>query len=265
MAAAETGSNVDYRSPAKFDIGKMRQLIDDAVKTKPDGLVVSIPDEAALAASIRAAVAAKIPVIAINAGLDVSAKIGCLMFIGQEEKSAGREAGRRMKSLGVKNALILNQEQGNSTMDRRIAGFRDGFEGPFHHVQVLPVSLNFEECHQSIVNYLQNHDDVDGIQALGPAAAEPCLAAVEDADKLSRIKLSTFDISPSVARALSQHKMSFAIDQQQWLQGYLPVVFLANFVKYGCLPQNNLILTGPSFVTPENAGKVVNLLSLGFH
>jgi hypothetical protein len=43
------------------------------------------------------------------------------------------------------------------------------------------------------------------------------------------------------------------------------VVFLANYAKYGSILQNDLILTGPSFVTPETAEKVVNLLSLGFH
>jgi simple sugar transport system substrate-binding protein len=49
------------------------------------------------------------------------------------------------------------------------------------------------------------------------------------------------------------------VDQQQWLQGYLPVVFMANYVKYGSILQNALILTGPSFVTPENAEQVAKL------
>jgi simple sugar transport system substrate-binding protein len=49
------------------------------------------------------------------------------------------------------------------------------------------------------------------------------------------------------------------VDQQQWLQGYLPVVFMANYVKYGSLLQNALILTGPSFVTPENVAQVAKL------
>jgi len=49
------------------------------------------------------------------------------------------------------------------------------------------------------------------------------------------------------------------VDQQQWLQGYLPIVFLANYVKYGSILQNALILTGPAFVTLENVDKVANL------
>ena len=67
-----------------------------------------------------------------------------------------------------------------------------------------------------------------------------------------------------VVQALLRKQIDFAVDQQQWLQGYLPVVFLANYAKYGLLLQDDLALTGPSFVTPENAGRVVDLLTLGF-
>src|ERR1700732_1208846 len=78
-AAAETNSDVEYRSPDKFDLTAMAHLIDVAIAAKPDGLIVSIPDPAALSRPIRAAVAAKIPVISINSGLEVSKELGCLM------------------------------------------------------------------------------------------------------------------------------------------------------------------------------------------
>jgi len=252
-AAKETDSDVQDLATGQFDLPAMSNLIDAAVASKPDGLVVSIPDADFLSKSIQAAVAAKIPVISINSGLDVSKKLGCLMHIGQEEESAGRQAGERMKAMGVKQALILNQEVGNVALDQRTKGFLDGFEGPFHHVQVLPVKLDFMECYDAVTAYLQQNQDIDGILALGPVAAEPALQAVDDLGKVGKIKVCTFDISPRVIQALMKKQMSFALDQQQWLQGYLPVIFLANYAKHGSIPQNSLILTGPSFVTPENA------------
>jgi simple sugar transport system substrate-binding protein len=205
-----------------------------------------------LSKSIQAAVAAKIPVISINSGFDVSKKLGCLMHIGQEEESAGRQAGERMKAMGVRQALILNQEVGNVALDQRTKGFRDGFEGPFHHVQVLPVKLDFMECYDAVTASLQENQEIDGILALGPVAAEPALQAVDTLGKVGKIKVCTFDISPRVIQALIKKQMGFALDQQQWLQGYLPVIFLANYIKKGSMPQNSVILTGPSFVTPEN-------------
>jgi simple sugar transport system substrate-binding protein len=263
-AATETNSNLEYRAPEKFDLIAMSHLIDEAVASKPDGLIVSIPDAAVLSPSIRAAVAAKIPVLSINSGLEVSKQLGCLMHIGQLDESAGKKAGERMKALGVKNALILNQEVGNLGLEQRIKGFREGFEGPFHHIQVLPVTMDFKECQGTVANYLENYPSVDGLVGLGPIAAEPALQALEQAGKVGKIKVCVFDISPVIVQALVKKQIEFAIDQQEWLQGYLPVVFLANYIKYGSILQNELILTGPSFVTPENAQKVVNLLSLGF-
>jgi simple sugar transport system substrate-binding protein len=265
IAAKETDSDVDYRSPEKFDLQAMAHLIDEAVASEPDGLVVTIPDAAALSKSVRAAVAAKIPVVSINSGLEVSRQLGCLMHIGQAEEAAGRKAGQKMKAMGVKEAIILDQEVGNVALEQRIKGFRAGFEGPFHHVQVLPVKMDFEKCQDVVRDYLQNTPTVDGVMALGPIAAEPALAAIAELGKTSQIKLCTFDISPAIIAALSKKEMEFAIDQQEWLQGYLPIVFLANYIRYGSVPQNDFIMTGPSVVTSENAGKVVNLLSLGFH
>jgi simple sugar transport system substrate-binding protein len=258
-AARETDSEVEYHAPESFDLGAMSKLITDAVLSKPDGLIVSIPDAAAIGKSIEAAVAAKIPVISINSGLEASMKLGCLMHIGQEEEPAGKAAGQRMKEMGVKNALILNQETGNVALDQRAKGFRDGFEGPFHHVRVLAVTIDFKQCHDAIADYVQKNPDLDGMLALGPVAAEPALRVLNETGKIDKIKLCTFDISPPVIAALLKKQMSFAVDQQEWLQGYLPVVFLANYVKYGSILQNALILTGPSFVTPDNVKQVAQL------
>jgi simple sugar transport system substrate-binding protein len=260
-AARETDSDVQYQSVGKFDLVEMSHLIDAAVASKPDGLIVSIPDAGVLGKSIQAAVAAKIPVISVNSGLSVSHQLGCLMHIGQEEESAGRMAGERMKDIGAKEVLVLNQEAGNVGLDQRVKGFKDGFEGPFHHVDVIPVKIDFWACYNTVVAYLQQHQEIDGVLALGPVAATPALKAVVDVDKLGKIKICTFDISPEVVEALSKKQMSFAVDQQQWLQGYLPVVFLANYAKHDALPQNDLILTGPTFVTPENVDRVASLIS----
>ena len=260
-AARETDSDLQYQSPVQFDLSAMSHLIDAATASSPDGLIVSIPDAKALGKSIQAAVTAKIPVISVNSGLGVSHQLGCMMHIGQEEETAGRMAGERMKDIGVKEAMILNQETGNVGLDQRIKGFKDGFEGPFHHVHVVRVTIEFQECHDTVAAYLEQHREIDGILALGPVAAKPALQAVSEIGKIGAIKLCTFDISREVVDALSKKLMSFAIDQQQWLQGYLPVIFLANYAKHGALPQNDLILTGPSFVTPENVDRVATLIS----
>ncbi|HYY31806.1 MAG TPA: sugar ABC transporter substrate-binding protein [Chthoniobacterales bacterium] len=260
QAAKDTGAQVDYRSPEKFDMVAMAQLIDAAVASKPDGLAVSIPDADALGKSIQAAVKAGIPVISLNSGSDVSKKLGCLMHVGQEEYVAGKGAGERMKAEGVTKAVCLNQEVGNAGLDARAKGFKDGLGG---EVEVLAVSMDFTQTRNAVAGYLQKNPNIEGILALGPTGAEPALQALQQAGKVGKVKFGTFDLSPTVLQALAKKEMDFAIDQQQFLQGYLPVVFLNNYVKYGLLVATNSIPTGPGFVTSENATQVIALSKQG--
>jgi len=260
LAAKETGANVEYRAPEKFDMVAMSQLIDAAVASKPDGLVVYIPDADALGKSIKAAVAAKIPVISMNSGSDVSKSLGCLTHIGQEEEYAGKKAGERMKAEGVRKAFVINQEVGNVALDLRAKGFSEGLG---ESGEVLAVKMDFTESRNAVAAYPQKNPDVEGILALGPVAAEPALQALTSAGMIGKVKLATFDLSPTVLQALEKKQMDFAIDQQQYLQGYLPVAMLDNYIRYGLLPANENLLTGPGFVTEENAAQVIDLAKKG--
>src|SRR6201984_1084584 len=182
-AAKETNSDVDYRAPEKFDMLALSQLIDAAVASKPDGLIVSIPDADALGKSIKAAVAAKIPVISMNSGSDVSKSLGCLVHIGQEEEYAGKKAGERMKAEGVKKACVINQEVGNVALDLRAKGFSEGLCEP---AEGLAVKMDFTESRNAIAAYLQKNPNVEGILALGPVAAEPALQALASANLIGK-------------------------------------------------------------------------------
>jgi simple sugar transport system substrate-binding protein len=259
-AAKETSSDVDYRAPEKFDMVALSQLIDAAVASKPDGLIVSIPDADALGKSIQAAVAAKIPVISINSGSDVSKKLGCLLHVGQEEEIAGKGAGARMKAQGVKKAVVINQEVGNVALDLRAKGFSEGLGT---NAEVLAVKMDFTEARNAVASYLQKNPDVEGILALGPTGSEPALQALQDAGKVGKVKFGTFDLSATVLQAIDKKQMDFAIDQQQYLQGYLSVVIMANYIKFGLLPANENVLTGPGFVTAETAKQVIDLSKKG--
>ncbi|RTH34071.1 LacI family transcriptional regulator [Thermus scotoductus] len=260
QAAKEMGVQVEYRAPTTFDMVRMAQLIDAAVAAKPAGLVVSIPDANALGRSIQAAVRAGIPVISINSGADVFKRLGVLMHVGQEEYIAGKAAGERFKAAGVKTAVCVNHEVGNVGLDQRCKGFADGMGGK---VEILAVKTDFTEARNAIANYLQRNPGVEGILTLGPVGAEPALQALQQVGRLGKIRFATFDLAPAVLEALEKKQMDFAIDQQQYLQGYLPIVFLTLYKRYGLLPANDVVLTGPGFVTPENARQVIDLTKKG--
>src|SRR5947208_14757386 len=117
QAAHDMGVQAIYEGPASgtFDVVAMAHLIDTAVAAHPDGIVVSIPDPKALGPSIKAAVAAGIPVISINSGSDVAKSMVVLVHIGQPKQQAGIECGVKMECAGVNDARCVYLEAGNST------------------------------------------------------------------------------------------------------------------------------------------------------
>jgi simple sugar transport system substrate-binding protein len=257
-AAEDMGVEVEYQAPDTFDMVAMSDLIDAAVASQPDGLVVSIPDADALGPSIQAAVDAGIPVISMNSGSDVFADLGVLVHVGQTEFEAGQIAGERFAEEGVQNPICINQEVGNAALDLRCEGF---FEGLGVEGEVIPVDLNDPTATtETVTGVLQDNPDVDGILTLGPTGATPTLEALDQAGMLGDVAFATFDLSPEVLQAISDGDMLFAIDQAQYLQGYLPIVFLTKYLETGALPlgsKDRVLLTGPQIVTADTADQVV--------
>lgn len=261
-AGEDMGVTVEYQAPGTFDMIEMGQIIEAAVASQPDGLVVSIPDPEALAGPITAAVDAGIPVISMNSGSDVFADFGVLVHVGQTEFEAGLLAGQRMAEAGVTNALCINQEVGNAALDLRCDGFTEGLGG---NVEVIPVDLADPTGAQSAVaGAISANADVNGILTLGPTGALPTLAAVQEAG--IDVELATFDLAPEVLQAIIDGDMAFAIDQAQYLQGYLPIVLLTQFLETGAIPLGSVdrvILTGPQIVTEETAASVIDASAAG--
>lgn len=259
-AAADTGANVEYRAPETFDMVAMSQLIDAAVNQEPDGIVVSIPDGDALGPSIEKAVAAGIPVISMNSGSNVSKGLGALLHVGQEEFDAGLAAGEMMKSMGNSKAICVNHEVGNVSLDDRCAGFAEGFGGD---VTVLPTTNDPAEIEAKVKAALDSDPDVDTVMALGASlAGEPSVAAVKAVGREGDVAIGSFDLSANFLESVSNGEAAFAIDQQQFLQGYLPVVFLAMHAEFGLMPGGN-VPSGPNLITADKAAQVVELSAQG--
>lgn len=255
-----------YEAPASatFDVVAMAHLIDTAVAAHPDGLVVSIPDPKGLGPSIKAAVAAGIPVISINSGSDVAKSLGVLVHIGQTEEQAGIGGGVKMGAAGVKHALCVNQEVGNAALTLRCKGFKEGLAQTGGTVTEIGVNLsNPTQTQQTIAAALQHDPSIDGILTLGPTGATPAIKALQSLNKLGQIKLATFDLSSDVLNAIKNGQMLFAIDQQQYLQGYLPIVLLTLYRTNLNTISNDVLQTGPGFVTSDNVAKVIQLTAQG--
>ncbi|MEA2229533.1 MAG: simple sugar transport system substrate-binding protein, partial [Solirubrobacteraceae bacterium] len=105
---------------------------------------------------------------------------------------------------------------------------------------------------------------VDGLLTLSSDGAQAALDALRTRDPARRIAFGTFDLSPEILRAVKAGRIAFAIDQQAYLQGYVPVLLLSQFARYGLLPaQGRVIATGPHLVTRATADQAIRLSQRG--
>ena len=94
----------------------------------------------------------------------------------------------------------------------------------------------------------------DGVLTLSSDAAKTSLEAKKEGGRATAAKLATFDLSPEILEAVKDGRMLFAVDQQAYLQGYMPIVMLTQQIRYGLFPSmGQTVSTGPNFVTKENA------------
>jgi simple sugar transport system substrate-binding protein len=257
-AARQADVSVDYRSPDVFSVDRMRLLVDEAVARKPDGLIVSLPSEGLLP-SVRAAVDAGIPVVSINSGSDFYRRAGAIAHIGQPEDRAGLAAGERMVRAGVRRGLCVNQEVGNEGLDLRCAGFARALRRVGGRSRVLAVDTKDLAETRRRISAAMTEERIDGVLTLNNASGEAALSVLP-----ADVELATFDMNPLILQAVRRGRMLFAVDQQPYLQGYLPVVFLTELARHGIFPaQGDVIPTGPNFVTEETASQAIRLSQQG--
>ena len=254
-AARAIGADFEYIYNPSADMADMASSIQAAAATSPDGMVISLPDPDSLGPAIKAAVAAGVPVITMNSGLESSASLGALMHVGQPEYLAGQSAGARAKAEGATKALCMIQEAYNTALVDRCEGYGEAVPMEFTDTTSDPATIQTRATAA-----LQANPDVDAVLSVGPHVCDAVSKALDDLGMT--VHHSCFDLSPAVMDLINAGKVAFTIDQQQRLQGYLPIIVLHLYNNgAGLLPGAN-IPSGPGFVDKSNASSVAALAGI---
>ena len=257
-AARQMDVLVSYRAPDVYSLDRMKAMVEEAIAGRPDGLVVSLP-EPGIGPAVRHAVRAGIPVVTINSGSELSGRLGVLAHVGQPERRAGVAAGRRLAAAGVRRALCVNQQVGNLGLDARCAGLADAMRAAGGRSTVIGVDDQSPATPRRLAAAVAR-DRIDGMLTLNATTGMEAVKAVRGDARGRSVAIGTFDLGPEVLRAVRAGRLRFAVDQQAYLQGYLPVALLAQRARYGLFPdEGGVIATGPHFVTRANAGQALEL------
>jgi simple sugar transport system substrate-binding protein len=257
---ASAKDNINFLYSHHDEAQQQAQLVDAAVDKEVDGLIVTLAKPAAMKAAVERARKAGIPVVTINSGSAESKEFGALTHIGQDETVAGEAVGTELTERGHRKAVCVLHEQGNVGHEQRCAGARKTFRGELENLYVD--GTNMPDVQASIVAKLQADRDVDAVVTLGAPFAATAIKAKRDAD--SEAEIDTFDLNASVAAALGDGSLGFAVDQQPYLQGYEAVDLLWLY-KYNAdvLGGGGPVLTGPQIVTRDQAAELADYTERG--
>jgi simple sugar transport system substrate-binding protein len=260
QAAEDLGVTLVWK-PGNADAQVMVQDIEAAVAEGTDGIAASLPDPDALVSPLQSAVAEGIPVITLNSGSNDYQEIGALTHVGQTEFIAGSGAGERFNEAGATKVLCAQHEQGNVGLTERCDGLAESFDGEVI-TEFVGLDADTTEQQNTVNAMLAADPDIDGVLGVGPVGTMSVLRAAQDLDR--DLTIGGFDLTPELIGAIEAGDVAFTVDQQQYLQGYMPVLLLfLNVTNQNTLGGGLPVLTGPGFVTPENAAAVLSLSEQG--
>lgn len=259
-AADDVGVELVWQG-SNNDPGVQQSDIEAAIAAGSDGIASSLPSPDQLIPVLQDAVAAGIPVYTLNSGVNDYQAIGATSHVGQTEFIAGQGAGLRFNDAGATKILCGIQEQDNVALAERCDGLADSFSGEVVS-QFMDLDADQTAQEAAINAALSADTDYDGFMGVGPVIA---MSGLRAADSLGReLIIGGFDVTPDLLNAIEGGEILFTVDQQQYLQGYLPVILMYLEVTNSNTAGGGLpILTGPGFIDVDNASSVKALVDAG--
>ena len=270
QAGKDLGVKVEFVGPDKFDVVAEGQLIDAAIAKGPDGLFVSIPDCDALKPHIQAARDKGIPVMSFNAGQACFKDAGSLVHVAEDGYKAGLGAGQRLAELGAKNVICLNHEVGNSFLEDRCNGIADAMTAAGGKSSVVPTNLADPSVTQGAIQAaFQRDPTIDGIGGEWGGGPSPAVIdqTLTELGLQGKVIVSYFDPGKDSLQWIKEGKVAFETSQVPFNQGYLPVMFLNQYLKYGTLPggPEGIVNNGGFFITKDNVDQIIQLVDQGIY
>jgi len=266
-AGKNLGVKVTYIYPDQLTIPNQVQKIEEAIAAKANGIAVCefTKDDAytEVAARTKEAGIAFGSAAAPPAGSQVRDPNDIFLFrTGSDERAAGKLTAQRLIAMGVKGRVLVGDQQpGDATCrDRADAEIETlkaaGITGDF-----LELTMDPGQQSEAISNYLRAHPDTAAATSICDVI-DGFLSAKADSGRTDLV-LTGYDIVAQSLDAIRDGRQAFTIDQQQFWRGYMPVLLLTHYLKYGLI-EGNYFLTGPTVVDKSNVEQVAKLVKAGY-
>jgi simple sugar transport system substrate-binding protein len=243
---------------------QMVSYLDSAIAAKANGIATTVIDATSFTTPVMNAMNAGIPVISYNADGVVNngvATIGTnrLCYVGQALYNSGVAMGNRIKSLVTTpgEVVIFIATPGSGNIQPRYDGAVSVLKPAGYTVkEVATGALTSQESAAEKAFLVGAKSTLKGAFAVDAGSTEllgPALVSVG-----LKVPAGGFDLTPGTLTAINNGQLDFTIDQNPYLQGFLPVIYMYLFNLTGGLVSPPNTDTGLTFVTKSNVGPYLN-------
>ncbi|MBV9805639.1 MAG: sugar ABC transporter substrate-binding protein [Solirubrobacterales bacterium] len=239
-------------------VGQMVSAFDSAVSAGVDGIAISLVSLTAFNQPVQKALSAGIPVLAYNADAKGNAR---LAYIGQDLFVSGQEMGAHIASLVPSGDIALFiATPGSLNIQPRIDGAQATLKShPSITPHVIATGAALTQELSTIQSYITAHQNYKGFFAVDGGSTQS-IGQVLQKQGAGKFKGGGYDLTPITQQTLASGALQFTIDQQPYLQGFLPVLQLYMYKASQSLTGIADVNTGLKFldktsVAPYNSTK----------
>src|ERR1017187_8759243 len=220
------GCTYQWTGSATSNVSEMVNSINTAVTAGVSGIATTLIDPTAFNKPVAAALAAKIPVVAYNAD---EPKSGRLAYIGQDLFVSGQQMGEHIAALVPSGDVALFiATPGSANIQPRIDGALATLKShPSIKTHVVATGAAVPGELTAINSYAVGHPNTKGLFAVDAGSTEGCAQTIQKLGLAAKgVKGGGYDLTPITEQLLAAGAIQFTIDQQPYLQGFIPILEL---------------------------------------
>jgi simple sugar transport system substrate-binding protein len=249
------GCSYQWTGSENSNVNEMVNATNSAITGGADGLALALIDEKAFNGPTNAALKANIPVVSYNAD---SASNRRLAYIGQDLFVSGQEMGKRILELVPSGDVALFiATPGSANIQPRIDGALDTIRkqgrGVTPHTVATGAAVPAELS--TIDSYVSGHPNTKGLFAVDAGSTQSVAQTIQKHSLRGRgVKGGGYDLTPVTQKLLASDQIDFTIDQQPYLQGFLPILQLFMYKMSNSLTGPADVNTGLKFLDKTTVG-----------
>ena len=258
-AQALLGTRSQWTGSEESVVRDMVSAMNSAISGDADGIAVAVVDPEAFNDPIQKALDQGIPVIAYNANGKGPGTNPALAYVGQDLFQSGVEMGKRIVNLvGEGLVALFIATPGQLNIQPRIDGAKQAIEDSGANIEIQQVTTGAElpEERSRIEAWYNGHKDAAGMFAVDAGSTQGTAQVMEQFNLAEQgVKAGGYDLLPEILKLMKAGHIDFTIDQQPYLQGFLPVMQLYLYNLSGGVTGPAETNTGLIFVTPETVDR----------